>query len=181
MLAYLKDDFSRSMKHALEALYLLCQFYAILFPKDAHRLIWNRFHKSKLGLGGNIPLDLALEYFINLSKSVLRTLGSKATNPKVVDRFCKSITVSKKLLGNFDRSCKMMKRSGIHIEANSANDLKKVVGELVKHKSMVFVSGRKSQFFRDFKPSLLDDFDVPAMYAWIEEHKKLVQSHKAGR
>ena len=168
MLAYLKDDGARSRKYALEALYLLCQFYAILSPKDGHRLIWNRFHKNKLGLGGNIPLDLALEHYINLLKSFLRTLGSNATNPTVVDRFCKSMTVNKKLLGNFDQSCKIMKRSGTHIEANTENDLKKVVGELVKHKAFMFVSGRKYQFFRDFKPSLLEDFDVHAMYAWIE-------------
>ena len=138
--------------------------------------------QKQIGLRGNILLDIALEHFINLLKSVLKTLGSNATNPKVVDRFCKSITVNKELLGNFDRSCKMLKQSGIHIEANSANDLKKVVSELVEHKAMVFVSGIKYQFFRDFKPSLLDDFDVhAAMYALIEEHKKLVQLHKAGR
>ena len=68
MLLYLKNDGSRSRKYALEGLYLICQFHAILSPRDANRLIWNRFHKGKYGMGGNIPLDLALEHYNNTIK-----------------------------------------------------------------------------------------------------------------
>jgi hypothetical protein len=49
--------------YALEGLTILCQIYALLSPKDAHRLIWNRSFKAKYDLGGNIPLDLALEHY----------------------------------------------------------------------------------------------------------------------
>ena len=180
MLSYLKNDGSRSRKYALEGLYLICQFYAILSLRDAHRLIWNKFHKGKYGMGGNIPLDLALEHYNNTIKCILRILGPNATNHKVVDRFCNTITVNKALLDNFDRNCKILKRSGKLVEANTLGDMKKVIGELVTSNAMKFTPGRKYEYFRDFKPSLLEDFDVHAMYAWIEEHKKLVHLHKAG-
>ena len=51
-LLYLKNDGARSMKYALEALYLQCQINAMLSQKDAHNLIWNRFYKAKFGWGG---------------------------------------------------------------------------------------------------------------------------------
>ena len=66
------------------------------------------------------------------------------------------------------------------METNTLGDMKKVIGELVTSNAMKFTPGRKYEDFRDFKPSLLEDFDVHAMYAWIEEHKKLVHLHKAG-
>ncbi len=55
MLPYLRKDGASSRKYALKGLYLLFQVNALLKPKDAYSLMWNRFHKSKLGLGGNIP------------------------------------------------------------------------------------------------------------------------------
>ena len=53
-------DGAQSRKYALDGLHLLSQFYTILSPRDAHRLIWNRSVKAKHGMDGNIPLDLAL-------------------------------------------------------------------------------------------------------------------------
>ena len=51
MMPYLHKDGASSRKYALECLYLIFQYYALLSPKDAHSLIWNRFHKAKTGLG----------------------------------------------------------------------------------------------------------------------------------
>ena len=85
-LLYLKNDGSTSRKYALEALYLLCQIYAILSPRAAHRLIWDRFFKSKYGLGGNIPLDLALEHLNRFLKIVVRNIGHNATKRSALDR-----------------------------------------------------------------------------------------------
>lgn len=53
----------------------MCQIYALLSPRDAHRLIWNRSVKAKSGLGGNIPLDLALEHYNRVLKQVIKKWG----------------------------------------------------------------------------------------------------------
>ncbi len=181
MLPYLKQDGARSRKYSLEALYLLCQIYAILSPRDAHRLIWNRFCKKKACSGGNIPLDLALEHFNNLLKNVVQNLGPNSTNQKVIDRYCKALTVIKQLLENFDACCKEIRRSGKHVEANLTNDLKKILHELIDQKALRVTPGRKYDGFLNVPPTLLAGFDVHDMYKWIQDHKKLVKNHKAGR
>ncbi|XP_065067588.1 uncharacterized protein LOC135693129 [Rhopilema esculentum] len=181
MLLYMKQDGARSRKYALEGLYLLFQVYAILSERDAHSLIWNRFSKSRHGRGGNIPLDLAMEHYNNLLKSVIRNLGPNATNTRAVDRFCKALTVNKKMLENFDSSCNVLRRSGKHIKANISGDLKKIVGELIKNSALQVIPGRKYSSYAGVKPSLLEDFDIHAMYKWIQDHKSLAKLNKAGR
>ena len=78
-LTYLKNDGVNSAKYALEALYLMCQIYALLTPRGAHRLIWNRFFKTNNGAGGNIHLDLAVEHYNRVIKMVMRNLGPNAS------------------------------------------------------------------------------------------------------
>ena len=68
-LMFLKMDGAQSRNYALEGLHLLSQVYTILSPRDAHRLIWNRSVKVKHGMGGNIPLDLALEHYNSVERS----------------------------------------------------------------------------------------------------------------
>ena len=181
MLPYLKNDGARSRKYALEALYLLCQTYGILSQRDGHRLIWNRFNKSKPGHGGNIPQDLALEHYNNLLRNVVKKLGPNATNEKVITRYCKAITVNKTLLENFDRSCKIIRRSGKHVTGSMTMDLQRVVKELMKHDALKPTPGRKYKFFTDMDPTLLQHLDVHGMYKWIQEHKDFIRLHKAGR
>ena len=91
MLPYLKEDEAGSRKYALEAFYLLAQVHSLLTPQAAHRLIWNRFFKSKPGSGGNIPLDLALEHYNILIKVLIRNLGPNGLNRNAIDRYCKSL------------------------------------------------------------------------------------------
>ena len=181
MLPYLKQDGARSRKYALEAFYLLCQVHVLLSPCDSHRLIWNRFHKSKFGIGGNIPLDLALEHYNNTLKNITKHLGPNSTNKRVIGRFCKALTVSKKLMQNFDKGCAIFQRSGKHVAASSLKDLKKVVSNLIQQRAMTELPGRKYSCYSEMQPSLIEGFDVHSTYKWIGEHKKLVYLNKAGR
>lgn len=114
MLPYLKEDGAGSRKYALEALYLLAQVKSLLTPQAAHRLIWNRFYKSKPGSGGNIPLDLALEHYNRLIKVLIRNLGPNGLNKNAIDRYCKSLPLNKELLENYDSMCSVRRRSGKH-------------------------------------------------------------------
>ena len=181
MLPYLKHDGTSSRKYALEALYLLLQVYAILSPRDGHRLIWNRFHKPKFGLGGNIPLDLAMEHYNNFIKGVMRKLGPNATNRTALNRLTKALTCNKKLLDNFDSMCSIIRRSGRHVQRSKENDIKKVVGELMRNNALTNTPGRSYQAFKYFKSSLVADFDIHDMYLWIEEHKKKIYLQKTAR
>lgn len=84
-LMYLKHQGKSSTKYSLEALYLMFQLHALLSPQSAHSLIWNRFVKNKPGMGGNIPLDLQLEFYNKSVKEAIKKLGPNASR-KSLDR-----------------------------------------------------------------------------------------------
>ena len=94
LLLYLHHDRS-SYKYAIEGLYMLFQIHALLSPKAAHHLVWNRFSKRKNKLGGNIPLDLALEFLNRIYKDAVKKLGPNAST-KSIDRICHALGVTKK-------------------------------------------------------------------------------------
>ena len=181
MLPYLKADGQRSRKYALEALYLIIQIEVLLSRKDAHSLIWNRFHKSIESSGGNIPMDLMIEHNNNFMKNAIRSLGPNCTNKRAVDRIAKAVTVTKKLVDNFDRGCAIYKRSGKHTETSARKDLKKVVDNLMTQNALTHTSGRNYKVFDGMQESLLEDFDLHGIYAWIEQHKKKIMINRANR
>ena len=155
MLLYLKEDGARSRKYSLEALYLQCQVNALLTHCAAHRLVWNRFLKTKYGTGGNIPLDLALEHFNKLVKVLIRNLGSKGLHKNAIDRHCKALATNKQLLDNFDEMCSIRKRSGNHAQKYCRNDLIKVVKGPIDNDTFIFTNGRTYKHFSGITSSLL--------------------------
>lgn len=180
-LPYLKNDGTSSSKYALEALYMACQMNALLTPRSAHRLMWNRFYKTKNGPGGNIPLDLALEHYNRLVKTVMRNLGPNASNPKALDRYCKGLAVNKLLLDNFDWVNNLKKLSGEHYRRSDRPDLLKIINELIGQQAFTFTPGRQYQHFVGITDSLLTNFDMHDMYRWINEHKKNIYLKRCAR
>ena len=174
MLLYLKKDGAASRKYAVQGLYLLLQTHALLPERDAHRLIWNRFHKARRGQGGNIPLDLALEHNNLLIKTIMRKLGSNATNKKAMDRLDKALHANKALLDNYDVFCGVIKRSGKHFAKSAEKDLHKIIAELVSQNAMAYTPGRSYKSFPSCKSSLLEGCSIHDFYSWINEHKKRI-------
>ena len=181
MLLYLKADGKRSTKYSLEAFYMMCQFYCLLSERSAHRLIWDRFVKNHDGYGGNIPLDLALEHLNRLLKNVLRMLGPNATNHNAVDRYCKALVTTKKLIEQWDRTGAHICQSGKHVAPQATNDMQKIIRELMDNRALKFTEGRQYQHYRSIKHSLIADFDMNALFKWINEHKRLVHLNKVAR
>ncbi len=170
-LLYLQNEGSSATKYSLEALYLMCQVNALLSPQAAHRLIWNRSVKNKTGHGGNIPLDLQLEFYNRILKGAVKNLGHNASK-KSLDRICHAMGVTNQLLHNFDKEAKIIKRSGKHVKQSTQGDLSKVVGELVSQKAMHLTPGRTYNCFSSMGQSLLHRFNSNKLYSWIIEHKR---------
>lgn len=156
------------------------QIYALLSPRSAHQLIWNRFVKQKTGSGGNISLDLNLEFLNRVVKEVLKKLGPNA-NKKSIDRICRSMTTSMALMENFDTAVEMYKCSGEHVAKSSSKDLQAIVNELLHQQALVKVPGRSYHFYSDFKSSLLAGLDLQKMFNWIKQHKKHILSQRRAR
>jgi hypothetical protein len=181
LLLYLKADGASSRKYCLEGLYLLCQINCLLSQREAYRLVWNRSVKRKTGRGGNIPIDLAMEHYIRIVKLLKRKLGSNQNNKNTLQRYMKAIGFSKGLLENFDESTGIIQRSGKHTKKSTASDKAKIVEELMNCRAFIPEPNRKYGVFKDFKPSLLTDFDYHSFYDWIDQHKNDVQKKRKAR
>ena len=177
-LLYLKHH-GASSKYALEALYLMFQINTLLSPRSSHRLMWNRFVKNKQGPGGNIPLDLQLEFYNKLVKEAIKKLGPNASK-KSLDRICHSLGITSILMKNFDSNLSVRSRAGKHVKKSAAGDLQKIVNELLVNKAFTHTPGRAYKFYSSIKPSIIDGFDMQKMYLWINNHKKhLILNRKA--
>lgn len=180
-LLYLKADGRRSSKYALECMYLICQRYYLLSEQAAHRLVWNRFAKNKHGLGGNIPLDLALEHFNRILKNVIKMLGPNVANKKAVDRYCKALVTSKALIDQWDSTTSFISRSGRHSAAKATSDLKKIVKQLMDCRALKKTPGRKYKHYNNVRSSLIADVDISGLFKWIGDHIKMVKQKKVAR
>lgn len=147
-LLFLKADGGSSRKYCLEGLYLLFQINCLLSPRESYRLIWNRSVKRKSGLGGNIPIDLALEHYIRIVKLLKRKLGANQNNKNTLRRYMKAISFTKVLLEDFDESMGIIQRSGKHSKRSSANDTAKIVEELMSSKAFTHHPKRKYAVFK---------------------------------
>ena len=156
------------------------QIYALLSPRSAHQLIWNRFVKTKKGSGCNISLDLNLEFLNRVVKEAIKKLGPNASK-RSIDRICHSMSVTKALMENFDTAVKMYKTSGKHVPRPVSKDLQTIVKELLHQKALVKMSGRSYRYYGGCKASLLAGFDLQNMYNWINQHKKQILLRRRAR
>lgn len=179
LLLYLKHD-NGSTKYSVEVLYMMFQINAILSPRSAHQLIWNRFTKLRLGPAGHIPLDLNLEFYNKTVKQAVKKLGSNASQ-KSINRICHSIDVTKVLMENFDKEVKTYKTSGKHVQQSVLKDMKAVVAELLDQKALSRIPGRSYSYYANAPSSILAGFDLEKMYKWINDHKKNITVGRRAR
>lgn len=179
-LLYLRTEGQSTAKYSLEGLYLMCQVNALLSAQAAHRLIWNRFVKTKDGPGGNIPLDLQLEFFNRIMKAAVKNLGPNASKSSL-DRISHSMGITNVLMRQFDCELSVYRRSGKHVATSSKDDLLKVVKELLNERAFDVTPGRKYHHFKNIKQSLLQGLDLQKLFTWINEHKKNLVLHRRAR
>ena len=118
-------------------------------------------------LGGNIPLDLALEHLIKYIKILRRRLGPNQFDKNLIDKYIKALPFTQNLLKNFDDMCVFKKGTGKHILQSVQKDKSKVVNELMNQKALVCKPGRNLDTFKGCKDSLLDSFDMADCFNWI--------------
>eukprot|EP00794_Sanderia_malayensis_P008514 gene8514-9427_t len=168
-----------SKKYALEGLYLMCQCYALLSERGARNYRWNRFIKKHRGIGGNIPLDLAMEHYNHMLKNIVHMLGPNVSIRNAISRYCKALVVNAKLIDNWDCSLKLFHPSGKH--KFPMEDLKKTVKKLMENHALEKHKGRRLKCKSRIHYNLLDDLDMRILYKWINSHKKHITTQKAGR
>lgn len=133
-LLHFKQDGSGSTKYALEALFHLFQLFALLSPREAERLKWNRTVNNKGFLGCNVAMDLALEHDNHLVKDMIRGLEANISETSV-RRICRAFFILRTFLKKVDQEMKV-KISGEHTKKSVKQDFKKLVQTL--HEQNVF-------------------------------------------
>ena len=177
LLLHFKADGKGSTKYALEGLYLILQVHALLSPRQAYRLIWNR---TVHGKDANIPLDLDLEHDNRMAKEAIKKLG-RNINEKSVTRIIKAQQTTSKMLHSFDKTLSIMRRSGRHTSASDEKDFKKILFKLVEECAFSETEGRKYNHYTACKASLLDGLNIHSFYAWAKEHQKNISLHRKSR
>ena len=128
-LLHFRQDGSGSTKYALEALYHLFQVQALLSPREAERLKWNRTANNQGGDGNNVAIDVALEHDNHAIKDIIRSLGANISEESVL-RVCRAFFILKNLLNVLDSEINVKKVSGKHTKKSVNEDLMKVIKTL---------------------------------------------------
>ena len=157
-----KDDQKGSAKYALEALYLILQIKAILSPRQAYRLQWNRTIRGKCY---NIPFDLDLEHDNRMVKEAIKKLGPNITE-KAVSTIIKAQQTGSKMLQSFDKSIEIIRRSGKHTQKSDKKDFDKIVHNLIEQQALTRVTeGRAYNHYTDCKSSTISALNIHNLYA----------------
>lgn len=161
-------------KYALAALQPQANVKAILNPREAHWLTWNRTVNNRGGIGNNIYLDLRMEHLINLTKGMLKNLRPNITE-KGAWRCSKSIGYVEELLHSVDNDIKVKRPSGYHKVQKSEVDFtcssltRDAKGEVFKYHPS---TERHYHVFSNFQPNLVQNIDLSALNKWFTHHKK---------
>ena len=180
-LLHFKQDGSGSTKYALEALFHLFQLFALLSPRLAERLKWNRTVNNKGCLGCNVAMDLALEHDNHLIKDMIRGLGANISEDSV-RRICRAFFILKAFLEQVDLEMKVKKISGEHTKKSAKQDLHKLVQTL--HEQNVFeqqATREPMSSFPDCPRDYLQLLDPKGLFSWINDHKRDVKLGKRPR
>lgn len=159
-------------KYALAALQLLANIKAMLTPRKAHSLIWNRTVNNKGRKGKNISLDLRMEHIVHLHKEMLANLGVNL-NEKCALRCSKAMKPVEDLLQTIDDELLCKRPSGRHTVTRSQKDFELIVNELHNKGNVFSVQPlREYQHFPRFKKTLVNDLNYKSLNNWINQHKR---------
>ena len=152
------------------ASYLILQVKAILSPKQAYRLLWNRKIRCK---NCNIPYDLDLEHDNRMAKEAIKNLGPNITD-KSVTRIIKAQQTARQMLDSFDKSMDIMRRSGRHTRQSDEEDFETIVDRLMEQQALTRLpEGRVYNHYNSCKSSVINNLNVHSFMHGLKNIKKI--------
>ena len=172
LLLHYRAESSRS-KYAIEAFHLLAPINALLSPRIAHELIWNRTVNVKGGAGNNIPMDLHLEHLNRVFKDNINTFRAHISEQSV-QRSSRAIAPVKAILEAFDKTTSVKQESGHHTDANISRDFTVVLQLLIKQTIFTKQAGRSHSSFKTIPRDPLSKFkaDPSEIIDWMKKRVK---------
>ncbi|KXJ14156.1 hypothetical protein AC249_AIPGENE19271 [Exaiptasia diaphana] len=109
-------------KYALAGLRLIASIEGLLTPKQAHKLIWNRFAGTKQGKGKRISRDLRVEQLNKIAKEEIRALGFPNINDESVVKATRITAPLEKMIKQSKCDLGIKSKSGHHCNKQSSKD-----------------------------------------------------------
>ena len=157
-------------KYALVAIRLHAQLNALLSPREAHSLRWNRTINLKGGKGRNVAIDQVQEHRIKETKELMSGHGANLTFPsaQIYSRASDGVTETMK---NFDKENKVREESGKHKYTQDA-DILTVVKILQEIDALKEIAGRTHPGIGTIPKDPISVLNFSDLNAWINKHKK---------
>ena len=146
---------------------------ALLTPRQAHRLTWNRFADKQGGVGKCISRDLRLGQINQVSKQAIRGIGAPNVTCDSIQSTTQSTGSLEKLLVTSSQDLGITKRSTHHTNTTRQAVFTPVLNQLhTKAKMFDFVPGHKFESFPKVTQSIYSSLDKKKLHRWISKHKK---------
>ena len=160
-------------KYALEAFWLIAHTSALLSPRKARQLIWNRSCNPKGGCGCNFPFDLQNEFMNRVFKDSINTFRSDITTQSI-NRSSQSINVVSDTLENFDRVTHVICDSGHHVLPDASEDFHLILQVLQSERVFAPVPCRAHSTYKNISadPFMRTKGNLKELHKWLQRHRK---------
>ena len=161
---------SGKTKYALAAVRLHAQLHALLTPKEAHSLRWNRTVNLKGGVGRNIAIDQAMEHWVRDTKQLMYGQGANLSF-KVAQTYSRASDDVKSIMNNFDQTTNVRRESTKH-KRGEDSDITTIVNILKEIEAFCEVPGRTHPNVGSIPKDPISVLDFADLNAWLTKHKK---------
>jgi len=157
-------------KYALAEIRLHAQLNALLTPREAHNLRWNRTINRNGGIGKNVAIDQHMEHTIQATKKLISAHGANLTF-KSAQVYSQATDAIEEIISNFDRETDIHKASSKH-KHEKDGDVLKVVKVLQEIDALKEISGRTHPTIGTIPKDPITALDFNDLNKWINKHKK---------
>lgn len=161
---------SGKTKYALAAIRLHAQLNALLSPREAHSMRWNRTINLKGGIGRNLAIDQVQEHRVRETKELMSGHGANLTFPSA-QIYSRASNGVGEAVENFDNENKVRKESGKHKRREDA-DILIVVKILQEIQALKETPGRTHAGIGTIPKDPISLLDFSDLNAWIKKHKR---------
>ena len=166
MLLYCKG--ANCPKYAYGMLETVAQVNALLSPRVAHDVTWNRFVNTKGKLDTNFPIDMYVEHCNKPLKLDASTFRGQLTD-KTLQRISRSIPESEAIVKAFDRICDVHRPSGKHNNISAHSDIQKLVNSLNQRKVFSYIPKRSHRQFPQIPANPIASLDMKVLHKWLKQ------------
>ena len=157
-------------KYALAAIRLHAQLNALLTPREAHSLRWNRTINLKGGVGRNIAIDQAMEHNIRETKELMYAHGANL-NFSSAQTYSRASNLIKETICNLDHELNLRRESSKH-KRRKDGDIFVVIKTLQQVNSLMEIPGRTYQGVGTLPKDPISTLDFKDLSLWLTKHKK---------